>query len=375
MRKKFNKSRKKSLRKSLKELFKKSLCRFSGTNTSDDVIENQRKYVLIYSLTGYLIGLVLNSFMVIMSHEVITAPIIAFHIVFLLTTILLYGFRVLSISSMLCILLSSMMLQLSSGTIYQACIYTTETSIPIILTNVVLMVMYFILAIMTHIRFLSIGMAVLTIGSMITCSIITGNRHMANTTILLSTGIIMLLFIGNRLKQDVSSLQQNKEERDREDAWFFGALNISKEEAFRILKLSQRKDLSSKQKEKLLNLLDENSRSTLLSVATELVQKKQQNLSTLDNRTLSLTSYEKEICLLIVQGMNSTEIAGKLKKNFSSITTTRAKIRRKLGLKTGDDLREELLRLVNDSPCDSPEKNSDKPEKNSDQPETNLPQE
>ena len=83
-----------------------------------------------------------------------------------------------------------------------------------------------------------------------------------------------------------------------------------------------------------------------MEMAADVVEKRRQNLAALDDRRLGLTPYEKEICLMILQKKSINEIAAKLKRKPTAITSARAVIRSKLGLVKNDNLLEALLRLV-----------------------------
>ncbi|WP_462376785.1 helix-turn-helix transcriptional regulator, partial [Rikenella microfusus] len=113
-------------------------------------------------------------------------------------------------------------------------------------------------------------------------------------------------------------------------------------------------NLSERQKTRLLGLLDETTRTQVLEVAADVVEKKRQNLAALESRELGLSPYEREISLMILQGKSIADIAAKLKKNTSAITSARTVIRSKLGLETGDNLYDALLKLVETTSAGEP---------------------
>ena len=59
----------------------------------------------------------------------------------------------------------------------------------------------------------------------------------------------------------------------------------------------------------------------------------------------TLTPTELEVCRLIVAGKTLNEIAGITGKNANNISSVRIHIRRKLGLKPSDDLRQSLEKM------------------------------
>lgn len=315
---------------------------FNADNLSN-VIEKQQNYVLTSSILGYLIGWIFNLVMTLGPYPKTTIIFALFHGIFLVCIILLYGFRKMSLSTATGILLLFIISQLCIGSLYLVVAYS-QVYIITVFSQVIIMVFYFILAIMTRIRFLLLIIYIAITGTLIACSIITSNQDVVNTTILLSMALSVLLFMSNRLKEEVTTLQEENNIKKR--GWFIESLNISNQDAIKILQITNQDTLTNKQKERLLNMLDEKSRNVLLNAAIDIIEKRKQNISILDSARYGFTPYEKQICMAIIEGLNSSEIAAKFNKNFSSITTARGKIRRKLGLDSSEELQDSLIKLV-----------------------------
>lgn len=64
-------------------------------------------------------------------------------------------------------------------------------------------------------------------------------------------------------------------------------------------------------------------------------------------RLPQLTPTELDVCRLVLKGMSQKEIAVAMNKSQSNIGTVRGNIRRKLGLGTNEELRDELVRRLN----------------------------
>ncbi|MEL7161870.1 MAG: LuxR C-terminal-related transcriptional regulator, partial [Bacteroidota bacterium] len=72
----------------------------------------------------------------------------------------------------------------------------------------------------------------------------------------------------------------------------------------------------------------------------------QEFLATLRQRFPELTTYDSRLCLYLRIGLSSREIADILNVLPSSVNVSRSRLRKKLGLDSGEDLQKFLVSMV-----------------------------
>lgn len=313
---------------------------------SPNIIERQRTFVFIFSSFGFLIGILLNILTMFGPQNPFIVSLNAGHAALILLLITLHVRRVVSLYNSVLLLILSIQLEIMIEMIYMAYADGYLMGVPGILGNTTLLGIFLILSITAYIRYLPYIQTVMTVGALMACAYITKDINLWHLTPVLGLAFIILSAMGDRLVRGVRSLQSSKDSLDKEQNKIFEFLNMNKEELFKLIHLTQRKKLSDKQKSKLLELLDEHTKTSVLEAAAEVVEKKKRNLSLLDNQELRLTPYEKEVCLLILKEMTVADIARKLDKTPTSITSVRASIRGKLKLQKEENLYEALKRMI-----------------------------
>lgn len=320
--------------------------RFFHISDSDNIIERQRIFVFLFSSFGFLIGILLNLLTQFGPQNLFVITLNVIHALLILLFSVLYVRRVISLYNSVLLLILSIQLEIMIEMIYMASADGALMGVSGILGNTTLLGMLLILSITAYIRYLPYVQTCMTVGALVACAIITKDDNLWHLTPIFGLAFIVLSAMSDRLVHGVRSLQSTKDNLDREQSKIFEYLNMNKDELFQLIHLTQRKKLSDKQKSKLLELLDEHTKTSVLEAAAEVVEQKKRNLSRLDNRALGLTPYEKEVCLLILKNMTVADIAHKLGKASSSITSVRASIRSKLKLQKEENLHEALKKLV-----------------------------
>lgn len=323
-----------------------ALCRFFHIPDNSNVIERQRAFVFLFCSFGFLIGIFLNILSLFGPKSQFIVSLNAIHSTLILLIIALYVQRVVSLYNSVLLVTLSIQIEIMIEMIYMAYADGYLMGVPGILGNTTLLGILLILSITAYIRYLPYIQTIMTVGALMACAYITKDINLWHLIPIFGLAFIVLSAMGDRLVRGVRSLQSSKDSLDKEQNKIFEFLNMNKEELFQLIQLTQRKKLSDKQKSKLLELLDEHTKTSVLEAATEVVEQKKRNLSLLDNRELGLTPYEKEVCLLIIKEMTVADIARKLGKTPTSITSVRASIRSKLKLQKEDNLYEALKRIV-----------------------------
>lgn len=311
-----------------------------------NIIERQRTFVFLYASLCYLVGIPLNLITSFGPQGMFFYAANSMHALFILLLVGLFIRHVISVYWAVLLLILSIQVEIPIEMIHMAHTEGVIMGIPGIFGNTILLGMVLILSITAYIRYLPYVQTLITIAALTVCWYITRDAHIGQSIPVLIMVFLVLAFMGERLIHGVSMLQSSKDDLAREQARVFEFLNIDREDLLRLIKLSRREKLSDKQKNRLLSLLDEQTKASVMEIAEDVVEKKRRNLTVLKTHKLGLTPYEQEICQMILQGNTVGEIARKLRKSTSAITSARALIRSKLGLKRTDNLQVMLLKLV-----------------------------
>lgn len=123
-------------------------------------------------------------------------------------------------------------------------------------------------------------------------------------------------------------------------------LNITKPELLAMLAMSANDNPTSAGVSNIFDHLDERAEHNLMEAV-----KMRENELRMENVKIasafpSLSATEQEVCRLVLHGKTLKEIANLLGKTPNNVSAVRIHIRKKLGLETGEDLREYLIRVA-----------------------------
>ncbi|WP_288737203.1 hypothetical protein [uncultured Parabacteroides sp.] len=311
-----------------------------------NLVEWQRTFVLLSASLGYLIGIPLNILTTFGPQSAFFYTVNSIHAALILLFVVLYVRRIISVYWAVLLLILSIQIEIPIEMIHMARTEGVIMGIPGILGNTILLGMLLILSITAYIRYLPYVQTFITITALGICWHITQDPHIGQMLPILAMAFSVLSYMGDRLIHGVATLQSSKDDLVREQDRMFEYLNINKGELLHLIRLSRREKLSDRQKSKMLGLLDEQTKASVLEIATDVLETNHRNLAALQARELGLSSYEQKICLMILQGMPVSKIAAKLEKNIPAITSARRTIRAKLKLEKTDELRAVLEKLV-----------------------------
>lgn len=143
----------------------------------------------------------------------------------------------------------------------------------------------------------------------------------------------------------VFTLEQDNDAYHKTQDGLLEAFHMSRAELVAYLQMSRSKSSDTKSVTEFFNLLDEQSEANLMKAAERRKAERLASRERFADLCPTLTPTELEVCRLIVAGKTLNEIAGITGKNANNISSVRIHIRRKLGLKPSDDLRQSLEKM------------------------------
>lgn len=124
------------------------------------------------------------------------------------------------------------------------------------------------------------------------------------------------------------------------------AFHMSKQELVAYLQMCRSNNQEEKSIHNFFRNLDEQSEKNLINAVEQRLAEKRLEQENFALRFPQLTPTELEVCRLVMNGKTVNDIARIMDKNANNIGTVRIHIRKKLGLKTGEDLRQFLVDAV-----------------------------
>lgn len=181
-----------------------------------------------------------------------------------------------------------------------------------------------------------------------------GVGYVINPTVVASQFILLFIFVmfcvwGYAMTMRILFNDATREINDYKQLQdsILDMFNMSKTEMVSLVQLCRTTDNVQKVDRKVIGKLTEQTRYNLVRLGQYLSSEKQEKFNDLACRLPQLTPTELDVCRLVLKGMSQKEIAVAMNKSQSNIGTVRGNIRRKLGLGTNEELRDELVRRLN----------------------------
>ena len=115
-------------------------------------------------------------------------------------------------------------------------------------------------------------------------------------------------------------------------------MDMTKEQVRAYVELA-RKKYDFNRVESLLNMLGEDLQRNVIANVSEYLSIRETGMLEMETLFPELSVSEREVCRLILQGKQQSDICSILDKKESNISSTRTHIRRKLGMQPSDNLR------------------------------------
>lgn len=236
---------------------------------------------------------------------------------------------------------------LSSFTIVGQCILTIEMTYcalqdtpyykMLILANMVLLALNAMVSVAGYLKITTIILCVLTIGTYITCSFLSDDPLLKSFIAVFILAFVFVGMVGMWISRNASLIETENQQMKEEENGFLDILHMKKDEVKTLLSLAAKR-LSYDGTQVLLERLPLRSRQNFLDNVAEYIRTKRTDLETIKRKFPEFTPSERDICRLMLQGKKLTSISQILDKSESNVSSQRANMRKKLGLKPEDKL-------------------------------------
>lgn len=207
----------------------------------------------------------------------------------------------------------------------------------LILANMVLLALNAMVSVCAYLKFTTIVLGFLTICTFVECS------FLADDALLKSfIGVFVLAFffvglVGIWISKNTNLIVKENIQMKKDENGVLDALHMKKGEVKTLLSLAAKR-LSYDGTRVLLETLSVGSRQNFLNNVEEYLKTKNTDLETIKRKFPEFTPSERDICRLMLQGKRLTNISIILGKSESNVSSQRANMRKKLGLKPEDNL-------------------------------------
>lgn len=262
----------------------------------------------------------------------------------IMTVLLLAGYllRRLSLTVALVLLATVTQLEISAEMIYCA-LTPSDYHYMLIVGNMVLSGIVIMFALVAYLKYLPYLLGVMSIGTCTACMLITKSPSLSNFHLLFVLVYVVICLLGNRLIKNIRHLDSENETLRKEEEELLRFLDTDKEEITTLIALSHNHSDNWEKTEGLLDSLNEDRRRTIMENVSAYRLQKETEMEVIDDIFSDLTPSEREICRLILQGKKLRDICTILGKTETNVNSTRAHIRKKLGLQSSDNLRKALM--------------------------------
>lgn len=321
------------------------MLRFFHIKTDHSTVERQRNYILIYVSLGYLVGIVLNVFDFTTPKSLFFLAINAVHFVSILSVFAAFLAGKIRVYNALVILMLVTHAEISVEMIHQA----YHGGIPggsVILGNMVLLAFLLMLSIMSYIRGLPFILSVMTILTYGFCVYEAPEAFPFSFLLLFVMAFGLISAMGTRMMKGVEGIQRENVDFRQERQSLLELFHMDKDQLSDFIRLAKEKQLSVGQAEDLLGLLSKDTQRRITEGVARMMRQQEIDHRELGKKIPNLTPGEREVCCLILEGHSLAEIVARTGKSESNVTSTRSRIRKKLGLSHQDNLHDALRKIA-----------------------------
>ena len=218
----------------------------------------------------------------------------------------------------------------------------------LMMANITLMVLNVVLSIIACQRHDPLVLSLLSLAVYGACAAITRDPWFGILAAVIVITFLLLGLLGSSLVWSTRKIENENLALKREDEELFAIFNLRREQVRAYVRLAEQ-EMSDDMVSAVFDILGKRAQKNVMYNMKRYFYAKKFNEKAIGEVLPNLTPSEREVCRLVMQDRKLGEISRILQKNESNITTTRSNVRKKLGLKPEDDLKETLWRLMDEA--------------------------
>ena len=224
---------------------------------------------------------------------------------------------------------------------YSAFVPMLKDNTMVILINMLILTVNMIFSLATYQIRLTQMLNTISVVTYVVCVIVTGDESLRNYSIMMLILLAFIYFISFRIAKNGEHLVNVNKTLQKDEAELLQVLRINKKQIKAYVALAkEQRDVN--ETTNLFYLLGDVSQRNVVDNVMRYVKDQELRKHHMENIFPELSPSELEICQLILKDKKLSEICILLDKTESNITTQRANIRKKLGMKPTQNLQEIL---------------------------------
>ena len=314
-------------------------------NRSTNLEERTRLFMFLASMTLLLLGMPMHLLGLIGTDEQFLLNVTVVFWLSLVAILLLYIYRKLTLIQAISVYAIVAQLSESVRIIYLA-VVTPDNFERTIVVNLVISFAIVIYLVLGFVKTVPVIVTAINLATLLFASNYNPHAVSPHFTLLFSFIQIGSCVLGYVTWKGVHTLQNEATDYLKTQDGILEAFHMSKQELVAYLQMCRRNNQEEKSIHNFFRNLDEQSEKNLINAVEQRLAEKRLEQENFALCFPQLTPTELEVCRLVMNGKTVNDIARILDKNANNIGTVRIHIRKKLGLKTGEDLRQFLVDTV-----------------------------
>lgn len=216
----------------------------------------------------------------------------------------------------------------------------------LVVLNGVISMMIMVGLTLCYFRTASIIVGGANVATLIAAAAIIGRSVVTQSVILITLFTVFFIFMSDMLLGNVKHLQSENKQYHNEEKRLLATLRLNRKEVMTYVEMCRTENAEDKDTDRLFNMLSEKSQRNVINAVERKKAIDASRAKDISEQLPDLTPMELEVARLILRGYKLSQIAEYTGKSESNISVVRSRIRKKLGLAQGDNLREALLKLM-----------------------------
>lgn len=216
----------------------------------------------------------------------------------------------------------------------------------LVVLNGFVSMMLMVLLTLCYLRTASIIVGVANVATLIAAASMIGRMKVVQSVILITLFTVFFTFLSDMLLRNVKHLQRENKQYHNDEQRLLAILRLNRKEIMSYVEMCRTENAEDKDTDRLFNMLSEKAQSNVINAVERKKAIDASRAKDIQERLPGLTPMEMEVARLILRDYKLSQIADYTGKSESNISVVRSRMRKKLGLAPGDNLREALLKLT-----------------------------
>lgn len=225
---------------------------------------------------------------------------------------------------------------------YIAFAFPASQNYLIVLNGIISMAIMIMLAVCYY-RAASIVVGCANIVTLFVAAVVVNTMTLTQSVILLTLFSLCFIALGDMMFRNVKHLQSENKQYHSEEQRLLSTLRLNRKEIRAYVEMCRNDNPSDGDTDRLFDMLSEKSQRNVINAVVRKKALDASRTEDLKDQMPDFTPMELEVAQLILRDMKLSQIVDYTGKSESNISVVRSRIRKKLGLAPGDDLRQALM--------------------------------